>query len=116
VPVRHSGCDRHGRDGTPGTAILTSAETEFIPGGRTTVQGVKPLIQHTSTVTATVAVGARDRLDAAVTYTSESTPDTRTGFAPFRSDAYFHRARTTITGDFEKAIGIEFQDDDSGAV
>lgn len=103
-------------EGTPGTAILTTAEVEMTPGGRTQIQGVKPLIQHTSTVTATVAAGTRDRLDAAVTYTAESTPHARTGFADFRSDAYFHRARTTITGNFTTAIGVEFQQVPTGAV
>jgi len=101
-------------NGTPGTAILTSGEAEFAFGARTNVLGVKPLIQHSSTVTATVAVGKRSRLDTAPTYSAEITPSTVTGFAGMSEDDYFHRARTTITGDFEKAIGIEFQDASAG--
>lgn len=102
-------------NGSPGTAVLTTGDVEGNLGGRTHVQGVKPLVSGASTVTATVALGARDALDAAVTYTSESTPHARTGFAGFRSDARYHRARTTITGAFEKAMGIEFQQVPSGA-
>lgn len=102
-------------DGTPGTATLTTGEVEFIPGQRATVQGVKPLVAHTSAVTKTVAVGTRTAQDAAVSYTSEVTPTVSTGFSDFLSDAFFHRARTTITGDFGKALGVEFQLAPTGA-
>ena len=96
--------------GFAGTAVITSPEVEFSPGGRTFVQGVKPLIARASgSVSATVALGTRDKQDAAVTYTAESTPNTRHGFADFRSDARYHRARTTITGNFDSANGLEFQ-------
>jgi hypothetical protein len=103
--------------GTIGTATLTSPEVEFSPGGRTLVQGIKPLIQRAGgSVNATVAIGTRDKQDAAVSYTSEATPSTRHGFAEFRSDARYHRARTTITGNFDSITGLEFQQVPSGAV
>lgn len=107
---------KYGRfSGTPGTAVLTTGEAEFNPGGYTHVQGVKPLVSGASSVAMTVALGERDAQDAAVSYTSESTPHSRTGVAGFRSEHRYHRARTTITGAFTKATGLEFEQVPAGA-
>lgn len=100
-------------NGTIQTAVLTSAETELHLGGRTHVQGVKPLVVLAAgaTPTITVALGARnDQDDDSISFTSESTPHSRTGFAGFRSDARYHRARVTISGAaFDSATGLQFQ-------
>lgn len=101
--------------GTPtAAAVLTSGEQEFNPGLYTRAQGVKPHVVGTSP-TVTVALGTRDSQGSAVTYTSETTPTARTGFSDFDSEARYHRARTTITGNFEKAMGLEYQQVPSGA-
>lgn len=105
-------------DGSVGTATITTGEVEFHPGGRTTVQGVKPLVSLVASVTptVTVALAGRSSQDADdVTFSSESTPHSRTGFAGFRSDAQYHRARVTITGEFDEAMGLEVQAVPSGA-
>ncbi len=105
-------------DGTPGTAVITTSEVELNPGGRTHVEGVKPFVTLKAgvTPTITVALGTRDdQDDDSVSYTSESTPHSRTGFAGFRSDARYHRSRVTITGDFKDATGIQFQASPSGS-
>jgi hypothetical protein len=105
--------------GAPGSAVLTTAEIEFHPGLYTHVQGFKPHVtasdaatpQHPTSVT--VAIGTRETQDDAVTYTSETTPTARTGFADFRSEARYVRARTTINQasgqEFGRAIGGEYQ-------
>jgi hypothetical protein len=50
-----------------------------------------------------------------VTYTAESTANSRSGFCDFRSEARYHRARVTITGTFNAAQGIEVDAVWSGA-
>lgn len=104
--------------GSAGTAKLTTGEFELNPGARTFVQGIKPLVSWPTgvTVNETVALGTRNDQDADnVTFTSESTPNARTRFAGFRSDARYHRARLTLTGSFDEAMGLEIQAVPSGS-
>jgi hypothetical protein len=100
--------------GTAGSAVLTTAETEINPGGLARVSGVKPLIGATANAV-TVALGTRNNRTDAVTYTAESTANSRSGFCDFRSEARYHRARVTITGTFNAAQGIEVDAVWSGA-
>lgn len=95
-----------------GTAILDGAETEIVPGRLARVQGVKPLVIGDPDIT--VALGTRDSLADDVTYTTERTPNSRTGFADFREESRYHRSRVTIAGSFESALGIEYQAVESG--
>lgn len=99
---------------TPLTAILTTGEVEFTKGGYTRLQGVKALVRGTDTYT--VAVGARNSQASAVTYTSEVTANSRSGFSDFRSEARYHRARVTISATFNSAQGVEYQIAPSGPV
>lgn len=101
--------------GDPGTAVLTTGEFEGTPGGRTFLQGVKPFVTGTSPAV-TVAIGTRNSQGESVTYTAERTATARTGFADFRSEARFHRARVTIVGAFDRAIGVQVQTVPSGPV
>jgi hypothetical protein len=93
--------------GTPGTAIFETGEIEGQPGGYSHVSGVKPLIDVTANA-ATVALGTRGDLQSSVTYTSETTANSRSGFCDFRSEARYHRARLTVTGTFNAAQGLHF--------
>jgi hypothetical protein len=93
-------------NGVPGTALITSAELEPNPGGYTSEFAVKPLVDQASV---TVAMGTRDTRSAAVSYSSETTANSRSGFANFRGSARYHRARLSITGTFNAAQGIEYQ-------
>lgn len=92
--------------GTPGTAIIATAETELNPGGRAIVTGFRPQVDGSSSLT--VRVGSRRSQGDAVTYTSALTPNANTGFADCLVDNNYHRAETTITGAFTAAIGGEF--------
>lgn len=95
-------------DGTATAATVTSGEVEPSPGQCALVNGIKPIIASTGTApTIGVQVGSRDDQSAAVSYSTTTTPTTRTGFADFRADNRFHRARVFITGDFQKAQGVE---------
>lgn len=90
--------------GTAGTAVIETGEFEGNLGGRTYAAGVKPKIDTTSL---TVSVGGRDALNASVTYASESALNTLTGFANFRLTYRYLRARITISGAFNAAIGVD---------
>lgn len=93
--------------GSVGTAILATGEVEFDPGDYSHLAGFKPLITGT-TPAVTVAIGTRNTQDPNdLTYTSETTATARTGFCDFRAEARYHRARVTITGPFDKAMGGE---------
>lgn len=98
--------------GTPGNAIFASAEMEPNPGGFSRVKGIKPLVDQANI---TIAMGTRNDRTSAVSYTSEVTPNTRSGFSDFRSEARYHRARLTIAGTFNAAQGLEYQAAISGA-
>ena len=63
----------------------------------------------------TVEVGSRNSLGSAVTYSAARSPNARTGFVDLRSEARYHRARVTIAGAFDSALGIEYQAVSSGA-
>lgn len=99
--------------GTAGAAVFESGEIEYNLGSFSRVQGIKPLID---TASVTVAIGTRNDQVSSPTYTSEVTANSRTGFADFRSEARYHRARLTVTGTFNAAQGVEFQGVVSGAV
>ena len=99
--------------GTAGSAVFETGEVEWKPGAYSRVQGIKPLVDQSAV---TVALGTRNDQTSSVTYTAETTANSRTGFADFRAEARYHRARVTITGTFNSAQGVEFQGVPSGAV
>ena len=110
---------------TQHNVTVTTGEAEATPGGRTTIQGVKPLISWPSAITdpttaVTVAVGYRDNQDDdSLTWTAESTMNSRTRFSGFRNDAYYQRIRvtTSTTGGattMNSLTGVEVQAVESG--
>jgi hypothetical protein len=99
--------------GTAGTATLVSGEFEPSRGGYSRVQGIKPLVDQTAV---TVAVGTRNDQATTPAFTSEVTANARSGFADFRSEGRYHRARLTITGTYNSAQGMEPQVEPSGPV
>lgn len=92
--------------GFPGTAVLTSPEIEFNPGGRTFVQGILP--QASGAIAISVRLGSRNSLSDAVNFTPAQTPDNFTQSAGFFVDNRYHRAEISLTGLFTQAIGGEF--------
>jgi hypothetical protein len=101
--------------GTPGTAVIDGQEVELNPGRYTRIQGVKSLVVGTSP-TVTVALGSRNSLGEAVTYSDAVSPTASTGFSDFDEDeSRYVRARTNITGDFDSALGVQYQAKPGGA-
>lgn len=85
-------------------------------GGRSFVAGVRPI---TDAPTINVRVGARgvdEPLETAVTWSSYETPEARTGYAPFRSDAWFHRIAMQIPAsqEWSEAQGFDIDAEPSG--
>ncbi len=79
------------------------------------VDGVKPLVTgNDASVTVTVALGSRDLTDDTVTYTSQTSRTSTTGYCDFDSEARLHRARVQVSGDFHELIGVEFQQRPAG--
>jgi hypothetical protein len=99
--------------GTPGTATLTTGEMEPNPGGYAEEFGIKPLLDVTLNAV-TVSMGTRNDQQAAVSYATDQTANSRSGFANFRTAARYHRARLTIAGTFNAAQGLEYQANPAG--
>jgi hypothetical protein len=103
-------------NGTAGTAVLETGEFEFNEAGRTYADEFKPLVESSGTAPAiTVRVGYRDDLGTAPSYTSATTPHSRTKVANVRVDAKYMRLETQIVGEFEKVTGIQFNASPSGS-
>lgn len=103
--------------GTAGTALIASGEVEPQPGGCALINGIKPIVASSGTAPAiTVQVGSRDDQATTVSYSSTTTPTSRTGFADFRIDARYHRARVYIAGNFDKAMGLEIDATPTGGM
>lgn len=93
--------------GTAGTAVLETCDAEYVPGGRTFVDGVKQNVESSGTAPAmTTRIGYRDSLNSSPTYTSATSANSATGFADFRIDAKYVRVENTITGNFKKTTGF----------
>lgn len=92
--------------GTPGTATFTTAEAEFNPGKRAIVTSVTP--QVTGTNSYTVKVGSRTFQSQSVSYTAAISPDPFTGDCNCFVDDRYHRAEIDIVGNFNQAMGGEF--------
>lgn len=100
---------------TAGTATFETGEFELNEAGRAFIDGVKPNVESSGTAPSMVCrIGYRDSLGTSPTYTATTTPNTRTGVANFRVDAKYLRLETQITGNFEKATGVEFDAEPAG--
>lgn len=99
-----------------GAALEASIDTgEFgLEGRRGYLTGVRPLIQGSNA--ATVKIGNRELMGSTASWTAARAITPSTGSADFRSTGFYFRARVTIAGGFDGAIGIDavVVDDDSG--
>lgn len=93
------------------TAIIDTQEVRLNPNGRTYVKGITPVIDGG---VVSISAGGRRTISDTVQFSRSVPVNTRTGVAPLRSDNYYHRARCTISGGFSKAIGLEFDANNTG--
>lgn len=89
---------------TANAAVIETGEAQLSEGMFSHVSGVKCLTDQSNR---TIALGTRSGQETAVSYTSEVTATAATGYSDFRNSARFHRVRTTITGTFNAAQGLE---------
>ena len=92
--------------GAAKTGVIELAETALNGHGRAFVHKMKPIAENGGTIT--VSIGTRDDGTESVSWTSPVTLHPRNKEAHFRADAYFHRARVTMTGGFESATGVHY--------
>lgn len=102
---------------TAGTAVFETGEFEANEGGRAYLDAVKPHVESSGTAPSMgVRIGTRDSLGTTPSYTATAGPNSRSGFAHFRSDAKYHRVELNITGNFDRATGLEVAVQPSGSV
>lgn len=95
-------------NGTPGTATFITGEAELNPGMYTRVNGIKPLVVGATANAMVSSIGYRSDFTGAATFDTDTTQNARSGFADFRREARYHRARVKVTGAFTVAQGLEF--------
>lgn len=89
-------------------ATLETGEMQPNPYGRVFVRAVQPLVTGNPTAV-TVAISTRDAQDnASRTFGTATTRTTRTGLCDFRTQGKFVSARLSITGGFDRAVGMGF--------
>ena len=86
------------------TATITTGAPNINQGGRAVVNGLRPIVNGG---TYSVRVGVQDKPSDAVSYSSATSVNTRSGMANFRSEGRYIRAELTITGGFTTANGAD---------
>lgn len=99
--------------GVAQTATITTGAVDANQGGRTVVTGVRPLANGG---THTVRVGVQDNVGDAVTWSTSTSPNSRTGMANFRAEGRYVRIENTITGGFTTAMGADIEFSPRGKV
>lgn len=91
--------------GSPLAATIETAEAPVSMGKHSIVTRIYPYYEGG---TVTLSVGTRDTQAGTTSFTSAVAPNS-SGFAPFRAQGRYHRARMTISGDWSKALGIDIE-------
>lgn len=93
--------------GSVRTAVLETGEQQLgalnYGSFKAFVRGARPMVDGP----VQVELGYRNDYADAVAWTAPTTPHARTGIAPMRNEARFHRFRVTTLGDFNEALGVE---------
>jgi len=95
------------------TAIFTTGAPNINQGGRSVVNGVRPIVNGG---TYSLRVGVQDDIDDAVSFSSATVINTRSNMANFREEGRYHRAELTITGGFTTANGVDVDFTPTGRV
>ncbi len=95
------------------TAILTTGAPNINPGGRAVVTDIRPIVNGG---TYSVRVGTQDVPSDAVSYSSATVVNSRSGMANFLAEGRYHRTELTITGGFTTAVGADVIFSESGRV
>ncbi len=88
----------------PQTAVLETGAPNINQGGRVVANGVRPIVNGG---TYSVRLGVQDKPADAVSYSSATSVNSRSGMANFRSEGRYVRSELTITGGFDTANGAD---------
>lgn len=102
--------------GDPQDTIIETSEVDANEGGRTTITGVRPLINKATGTSVTVYVGERDDQSEAVTDHTLSAVNSRTGKHDGRVDGRYVRTKILVTGGFDTILGADIEFSPSGRV
>ena len=98
---------------TAQTATVTTAAANLNQGGRSVVNGLRPI--HNGG-TASVRVGVQDDPADAVSYSTATSVNARSGMANFREEGRYHRMELTVTGGFDTLNGADVEFSPSGRI
>ena len=99
--------------GTPKEATIATAATDINKGGRSVINGIRPLANGG---TFAVRIGVQDDLSDSVTWVTASSVNSRTGFANARAEGRYLRGEVKISGGFETALGADVDFKPTGKV
>ena len=97
----------------PQDAVITTAAPNINQGGRAVVTGVRPI--HNGG-TASLRVGIQDDPNDAVSYSTATSVNSRSGMANFREEGRYHRMELTLTGGFDTINGADIEFSSQGRV
>ena len=89
--------------GSPLTGTIETAEVPLTVGKHSIVTRIYPYYEGGDL---TVQIGTRNNQVDEPTFTSAISPNTD-GFAPFRAQGRYHRAKISISGSWSTALGID---------
>lgn len=92
--------------GSPMTAAIETPEKQINPGRRSLVKRIRPV---TDGGTTTVSPGTRNNQSESVSYAIAVSP-LSTGSISLRSNARYHRFKTSITGAWIEAVGVDIEE------
>jgi hypothetical protein len=95
-----------------GSALVATVETKELGMDKRVAVNVRPLVDDAVT-SVTVADGTRNDDGDTYSFTSAKAPNAR-GVVNFRTPARYHRIRTTITGGFTSASGVDVEPIEAG--
>lgn len=98
--------------GTALAAVIETQETEFFPGRRTQINGIRPVVNGGPTVT--VQIGYRKLQSESVSYTTAKGVNSATGWHNTRKGARYNRIRVSTSGAFTHLVGYDVDVVDGG--
>jgi hypothetical protein len=95
-------------NGSSADAVFETGERDENPFGRIFVRGVRPLVTGNPS-SVSIALATRDSQDnASRVFGANTSRTTRTGVCDFRTQGRFISSRLTLSGGFDRAIGLQF--------
>ena len=91
--------------GSPLTATIETGEAPISMGKHSIVTRIYPYYEDGDV---SLSVGTRATNETTVTYSGSASPNDA-GFAPFRAQGRYHRAKITMSGGWSKVIGLDIE-------